>query len=79
MNKLIARVEVCVCGHGKVHHDGKFGDCTCKLINPYHSYKYDKCSCQEFNIDWVITNSGKMTKQEYENVLSCAWAENEEH
>lgn len=71
---LTASVEVCLCGHGKVHHDGEYGDCTCPI-----SSKNSKCSCNEFIIDYVILNGSRLNREQYEKLLENAYAENEEH
>ena len=58
-------IEVCECGHGMVHHDGEFGDCTCPL-----TWKDTKCKCQEFKLAWGIWNHVRMTAKEYCSRLS---------
>ena len=41
-------VEVCVCGHGKVHHNGHYAECTCDK----GQYKNQKlCNCPDFKLD----------------------------
>ena len=42
-------VEVCVCGHGKVHHNGKFAECTCD-IGHFKNEKICRCSNYQLNI-----------------------------
>lgn len=41
-------IEICVCGHGKVHHNGKYAECTCDI----KYYKNQKlCLCSNFKLD----------------------------
>ena len=41
-------IEVCICGHGKIHHDGKFAECTCDI----GTYKNQKlCNFPDFKLD----------------------------
>ena len=48
MNKTWDLVEICVCGHGKVHHNGKYAECTCDIGR----YKNEKlCRCPDFKLN----------------------------
>jgi len=46
-------IVLCSCGHGKSHHKGKFGNCTCNIGH----YKNEKlCECQGLDVVKIIYN-----------------------
>ncbi|MDF2424016.1 MAG: hypothetical protein OPY03_01810 [Nitrosopumilus sp.] len=48
MNKVRDLIEICICGHGLTHHNGKFAQCTCDV----GQYKNEKlCLCPNYRLD----------------------------
>lgn len=42
-------LEICKCGHGLVHHNGKYAECTCPIEIGH--YSYSPCNCSNFKMD----------------------------
>lgn len=59
-------ILVCKCGHGKPHHNGKYGNCTYDIGH----YKNEKlCSCQYFDLDFAIYKGKRYTKEEFGTLI----------
>ena len=44
-------IIICRCGHGKIHHYGKYENCTCD-VGQYKNQKL--CSCASLDIRQII-------------------------
>ena len=64
-------IIICKCGHGKPHHKGKFGECTC-LMKTMREYVYKQCECQSLDVVKTIFK-GQVTLQENRVVMD--WIE----